>query len=74
MKSSFLSSKDSNEKYLVHCKSDNREIMICIATEEVIEELFNFLLHRYQVGMEELMKGSNFFLIMLTDCSISDIR
>ena len=60
IKINFMSAKDNNEKRLMHSKSDNREIRICIDAEEAIEELFNWLLHKYQVGLKELMKGSNF--------------
>ena len=29
-------------------------------TNEIIKELFNFLLHKYQGGLEESMRGSEF--------------
>ena len=29
-------------------------------TDEIIEKLFGSLLHRYQKGLEELMRGSEF--------------
>ena len=32
--------------------------MICNETDEIIEELYNFLLQKCQKGLEELMKGS----------------
>ena len=41
-------------------KSDNIEIMIGSETDEIIEELFKSLLQRYQEGLEESMKGSEF--------------
>ena len=45
----FISSKpDSDETRIVHTKSNNIEIMIGIDINEVIEELFNSLLQRYQ--------------------------
>ena len=40
-------------------KSDNIEIMMGSETHEIIEELFKYLLQRYQEG-EESMKGSKF--------------
>ena len=53
-------SKDSNETSL-HIKSINIEIMIGNETDEIIEELFQSLLQRYQEGLEESMRGSNLF-------------
>ena len=40
----------------MHSKFDNIEIMIGSETDEIIEELFKSLLHRYQEGLEESMK------------------
>ena len=34
--------------------------MIGVATDEIIEELCNSLLHRYQVALQEMMKDTNF--------------
>ena len=56
----FISSKDSNETSTIHTKSDNLEIMIGNEMDEVIEELFESLLQRYQEGLEESMEGSEF--------------
>ena len=44
----------------VHSRSDNTEIMINDKVDEVIEELFQSLLNRYQIGLETSMRGSNF--------------
>ena len=45
----FISSKpNSNESRIMHTKSDNIEIMIGSDTNEVIKELFNSLLQRFQ--------------------------
>ena len=52
----FVSSKDSDETRTMHSKYDNIEIMIGSETDEIIEELFKSLLHRYQEGLEESMK------------------
>ena len=41
-------------------KSDNIEIMIGSKTDEIIEELFKSLLKRYQEGLKESMRGSEF--------------
>ena len=37
----FISSKNDNEKRVMHSKSDDIEIMINYIAEEVIEELFH---------------------------------
>ena len=57
----FISSKlDSDETCIMHTKSDNIEIMIGSDTNEVIEDLFESLLQRYQENLEEKMRGSQF--------------
>ena len=56
----FFSSKDSEETYAMHTKSDNIGIMMGSETDETIEELFESFLRRYQGGLEESMKGSEF--------------
>ena len=44
----------------MHSKNDNTEIMINDKADEVIEELLQLLLSRYQIGLETSMKGRNF--------------
>ena len=57
----FISSKlDSCETHIMRIKSDNVRIMIDSETNEVIEEIFESLLQRYQEGFEEKMKGNDF--------------
>ena len=52
----------------MYSRSDNIKIILnnikimCIETDEIIEELFESLLQRYQEGLEELMAGSEFIL------------
>ena len=58
MKPKFISSIDSNEKCILQTKSDNIEIMIVKDTDEIIQELFDSLLNRYQEGLEQFMEGS----------------
>ena len=60
IKINFISSKDSEETRNMSTKSDNIEIMTGSETDEIIEELFESLLQRYQEGLEESMKGSEF--------------
>ena len=56
----FMSSKDSDETCTRHTKSNNMEIMIGNETDEIIRELFESLLQRYQEGLEGSMRGSEF--------------
>ena len=51
---------DSDEKRIMHTKSDNTEIMIGSDTNEVIKELFKSFLQRCQEGLQEKMKGSEY--------------
>ena len=51
---------DSNETRVMHTKSDNEEIMVGSDTSDVIKELFKSFLQRYQEGLQEKMKGSDF--------------
>ena len=44
----------------MHKESDNIEIMMGSETDEIIEDFFESLLQRYQEGLEESMKGSEF--------------
>ena len=56
----FISSKDSNETSTVYLISDDTEIMISYATDEIIEELSESLLQKHQKRLEEKIKGSEF--------------
>ena len=60
MANNFISSKDSDETRTMHTKSNNVEIMTGIETDEVTEELLKYFLQKYQEGLEESMKGSEF--------------
>ena len=44
----------------MYTKSDNEEIMISSDTNEVVKELFKSFLQRYQEGLQEKTKGSEF--------------
>ena len=48
----FIFSRDSNETRIMHSKSDNIEIMMVSQTDEIIEELFESLLQKYQEKLE----------------------
>ena len=56
----FISSKDSDEIRTVHTKCNNVEIMIGSETDEIIEDLFESFLQKYQERLEESMRGSEF--------------
>ena len=56
----FISSKDSDETRTMHTKSNNVEIMMGSDTDEIIEELFEYFLQKYQEGLEESMSVSEF--------------
>ena len=57
----FISSKpDSDETRTMRAKSHNIEIMIGSETNEIIEDLFKSLLQKYQKGLEESMRESEF--------------
>ena len=60
MKINFISSKTFSETRDMHSKSDNVEIMMGVDTNEIIKKLFNFILQRYQKGLEESTRGSDF--------------
>ena len=62
MQINFISSKDFEETCTKHTKSDNIEIMIGKETDDIIKELSEYLLQRYQEGLEKKMKGSKFVL------------
>ena len=51
---------DSDKTRIMYTKSDNMEIMIGSDTNEVIKELFKSFLQRYQEGLQEKMRGSEF--------------
>ena len=44
----------------MHSKINNVEIMIGSETDEIIVDLFESFLQKYQEGLEESMRGSEF--------------
>ena len=54
----FISSKNADEIRIMHTKSNNIEIMMGNETDEIVEDLFESLLRKYQEGLEEQMRGS----------------
>ena len=57
----FISSKDSDETHIMYSKSDNIEIMIGRETDEIIKEIFETFLQRYQEPLEESTEEIIFF-------------
>ena len=55
-----MSSKHFKETRTMYTNSDNIDIMIGNETDEIIEELFESLLQRYQKNLEEKMRGGEF--------------
>ena len=56
----FISSKDSDETRTMHTKSNNVEIIVGSETDDIIKDLFESYLQKYQEGLEESMRGSEF--------------
>ena len=56
----FISFKDIDGECVMHSKSDNREVMAYGKVYEVIEELFELHLCRYQIGLETSISSSDF--------------
>ena len=56
----FMYSKDSDGIRTMLTKSNNIEIMMGNEADEIIEELFESLLQKYQEGLEGKMRGSEF--------------
>ena len=54
----------------MHTKSNNVEIMIGCNTDEIIKDLFKCFLQKYQEGLEESMRGSEFVYDLLMYCII----
>ena len=56
----FMPSKDNDKQSVMDSRSDGIEIMINDKSNEIIEELFQSLLSRYQIGLETSIGGSDF--------------
>ena len=46
----------------MHTKSDNTDILKGSETNNIIKELFKSIVEKYQKGLEESMRGSEFTL------------
>ena len=56
----FMSSKDIDEIRVIHSKSNNIEIMNGNQTDGIIEKIIQALRLRYQMSLEESVKGCDF--------------
>ena len=56
----FISFVDLNETLVMHTKSDNVVIMSDKETSDIINELIDSFVKRYQEGLETKMKGSSY--------------
>ena len=65
-----MSSKDSDGTPTVHIINDNIEIMDGNKTSGIIKELFNSFLQKYQEGLEESLRGSEFVFDSVDFCNI----
>ena len=56
----FIFSKDVDEERVMHSKSNNIEFMPYDNANEVVNDLLESLLSRYQIGLETSMRGRDF--------------
>ena len=56
----FISFKNSDEIRAIRAKSSNIEIIMGNEIDEIIKEPFESLLQKYEEGLEEKMRGSEF--------------
>ena len=49
----------------MHTRSNNVEIMVGSETNEIIEHLFESFLQKYQEGLEESMRESEFMIVSM---------
>ena len=66
----FRSSKDSDETRTMRTTGSTIKIMMGVEADEVIEEFSESFLQKHQKELEEKMRGSRFFLIVLIYCII----
>ena len=56
----FMSSKDTEEKHVMHSTSDNIKFIPHDDANEVVNELFELLCSKYLDNLEISMRGSDF--------------
>ena len=52
--------KNIDKDHIMYSKSDNIDIMIYDKADEVIKDIFDLIISRYQNGLETLMKCTDF--------------
>ena len=52
--------KNIDKSHIMYSKSDNIDIMIYDKAGEVIKDIFELIISRYQIGLETLMKCTDF--------------
>ena len=57
---SFIPSKGVDDERVMYSTSNNTEFMTSDSTNDVVDELFESLLSRYQIGVETSMRRSKF--------------
>ena len=60
MQINFISSLNTDEFRIMHSKINNVEIMMGTETDNIINELFESFLKKYQEGLKTKMEWSNF--------------
>ena len=60
IKINSLSSKDSDKIRITHTKSDNIDILMGSETNNIIKEVFKSIIQKYQEGLEQSKRGSEF--------------
>lgn len=63
MKLNFISSTDSNENRRVYSKSDGSIVTVGNDTDKIIQERFDSLLHKHQIGLDQSKKVKNIYAI-----------
>ena len=56
----FISSKDVDEVNVMHTKSDNKKFMTYDNVDDIVEELFETFLSRYQDNLERGIEDNEF--------------
>ena len=62
--------KDNSEVKIMHFQSDGMETMIGKNADEIIKESFSSFLCRYQIRLEESIKGRDFRNLTISDTKI----
>ena len=75
MKVNFVSSKDNNDKQLIHSKCDNmQKSWLATKTDEINHKLFKLLINRDELGLQESRKVGILLLIVLIKYVINVIK